>query len=540
MPRRKTTQVQSEETGAAVETVVDSTTPKRKLRSVKPMPDDVPEWNPETHIQLVADDISRLRAGDVDRLFRECPVEHLQTLGKYIIEHRPELEADVVYAYCEVTGQDSFGEITQMEDEPVAEVAQAEESPLAEEKPIAEELEPKPQQSIVSFGISQADLAKVLPDLNAIAGSAPHPVLKNLLFKVDPERNLKLIAFNLALGVQASIAVDYYQLEKPMEFCIPAQLLTALVMKLPEEALGFEYDPNEGLLKIDSSVGTYSIANGGFESDEFPDFPQFSEAGQFEMMLTMIQEGFERTEFSCSDDERKMVLCGVNLAIEDSRNKGKDINPKWLKFASTDGHRLSVYKQSADIERTINATIPPKALKLVTTLFNKGAAVTLRFEQDVVVDGELFSGGFVEFAVGRGDRVIARLIDGQYPNYEPLIPTQFKWKAEIERGLLLKSIERCLLFRDVLTLSFDYVNQQVKVGAAMERNQGDEWIKLDLKQFSENEEKFNISFDGKYLYEAVKYSSAENFVLEMNAPTSPALVTDGHWRHLIMPVQVRS
>lgn len=540
MPRRKATQMQTEETVATVETVVESVTPKRKLRLVRPMPEEVPEWSAETHILLVADGISSLRSRDMDRLFRECPAEHLKTLGEYILEHRPELKTKVMSTYCEVTGLDSLKEFTQMEDEPITEVTQVEESPVPEEEPVAEELEPRPQQPFVSFSISQSDLAKILPDLNAITSSAPHPVLKNLLFKVDPQRNLKLIAFNLTLGVQISIAVDYYQLEKTMEFCIPAQLLTSLVMKLPEESLDFEYDSNEGLLKISSSVGTYFISNSGFEADGFPDFPQFSEVGQFAMTLAMIQEGFERTEFSCSNDERQMVLCGVNLEIEDKGNKGKDINPKWLKFASTDGHRLSIYKQSADIDRTINATIPPKALKLVTTLFNKGAAVTLRFEQDVAVDGELFSGGFVEFAVGRGDRLIARLVDGQYPNYEPLIPTQFKWKAEIERGLLLKSIERCLLFRDVLTLSFDYVNQKVKVGAAMERNQGDEWIKLDLKQFSENEEKFDISFNGKYLYEAVKYSSAENFVLEMNAPTSPALVTDGHWRHLIMPVQVRS
>ena len=242
----------------------------------------------------------------------------------------------------------------------------------------------------------------------------------------------------------------------------------------------------------------------------------------------MFLRGISSTLFSASTDETKQILTGVHV---------KSI-PVGLEFAATDGHRLATIQvageESAEVDaQELEFTIPGRTLKELESVLSSQAvaAVTLQFDRTQV-------------AMRLPDITItSRLLDGQYPNYAQLIPTQFERLVTIERRDLISALERVAVFAEqknnILKFTISSTDNTLQIEAeAPDVGGGQESLPIECSG-----DDLDIAFNVKYLLDALKVFDTDAVKLQMNGQKQPAVLEPlgaDNLKYLVMPVQVRS
>ncbi len=378
-------------------------------------------------------------------------------------------------------------------------------------------------QSTLAFSCTQSQLAKHIAIASkAIPSRTTHPILANLLI-VAEDGYVKITGFDLSLAIQTRFPAIITQ---PGRITLPAKLAGDIISRLPDGELSISVI--EDTAKIVTANGRYEIR--GMPTDDYPEIPglESSSTSQLQMSASELLAGIQSTLYCASADETKQILCGIHMVVQD----GVD-----MEFAATDGHRMSRCRRAIHIETDNTATpdfeitVPRKGLvdleKIVSSL-GADSLIGLAAEDG----GILFDCG--------DQKLYTRLLDGQYPNYNQLIPRQFSRKFTIDRRLFLSALERVSVIADhkgsIVKVSIDSEAQEVLIQAeSSEIGNGRETIPCQITG-----EDLTIAFNAKYLAEAIKLQSTEVQV-ELNTATSPVIITPlgSPVTGLIMPVQVR-
>ncbi|MBC7970418.1 MAG: DNA polymerase III subunit beta [Verrucomicrobia bacterium] len=382
---------------------------------------------------------------------------------------------------------------------------------------------------------SQNSLSANLTLVSRAVSSRPsHPILANILLIADEElQQIKLSAFDLSLGIQTSFPADVIAGGK---LTLPAKLLTDIVSRLPEGDITLE-DGNDDtadanfVTTLTCSSGRYQVR--GMGAEEFPELPVVEDGEVTHLSVESLIEGLRSSLFSASSDETKQVLTGVHLTMQ----------PDGLEFAATDGHRLTVVQtlnaeavegtKPTDPDKTLDVTIPAKALQELTKMLERqtGSDVAVHFDQSQVV---------FEWT---DQRLTSRLLEGQYPNYRQLVPRQFSRQITAERRLLLSALERIAVLADqknnIVKLTLDSTNQLLSLSVdAQDVGSGKETIPAQITG-----DDLDVAFNVKYLMDGLKAIATTEIQIQLNTATSPAIVTplgSIKMTYLVMPVQVRS
>ena len=371
----------------------------------------------------------------------------------------------------------------------------------------------------MKFTCSQEDLNNCLSlVIKAVPGRPSHPVLANVLIKVDKEIQMVCITgFDLSLGIQSAFNAV---VEESGTLTVPAKLFIDIVSRM-EGDLSLALDSeDENLIHIKSGSGKYNIR--GMSADEFPELPEIT-GDQIELPAKELIKGLKGTLFSASPDESKQVLTGVHIVVSADE----------IEFASTDGHRLTRVQTPIEGGTDLAMTIPAKALKEVEKMLVNSAleSVAIRFDDSQIL-----------FEMGT-QRLTSRKLEGQYPIYNQLIPNKFTGSITIDRKALLGSAERIGVLADqrnnILKCSINYESQSISLSVdAKEVGNGEESVDVqcdgDLKE---------IAFNIKYLTEGLKSLNCSEVQIQLNTATSPVVVTPLTGEkiiYLIMPVQLRN
>ena len=344
--------------------------------------------------------------------------------------------------------------------------------------------------------------------------------------------SLILTAFNLNTAIRVSVAAiqdsateSVHQLGK---MCVPAKLLELLVTQLPSEPITLEYDANSIKLFFHSSVGTHQIQ--GIGDDEYPALPTFS-GEPTALPVALLLEALNCTEFATSKDESKQTLCRVYF----------EFNPHGqIDAGATDGHRMTHWQGYLNTEQSVQrANFPSKMLPDLRRLMTGSETLTLQFDSGITMSDELLpTSGYAQFRMSNGNLLMCRLLDGQYPNYRQLIPNAFARSVTIDRKQLLASIQRVAIFSEgtrIVTVTFDPVKKTAHVHAhSSENNVGDEDLAIEMTGGE-----IAIAFSADYFIELLRVMEADRVVLYMNGNTSPIMLKEESFRHIIMPVQIR-
>lgn len=365
----------------------------------------------------------------------------------------------------------------------------------------------------MKLSILQQDL---LPALQTVARSvgvrSTLPVLDNILLSVEESR-LKIAATNLEIGVIKFVPI----LEGvDGEITVPAKTLVELISGLGESKISLE---SEGeILTLRSGVFKASV--NGIPASEFPVIPTASPNGisfPKDVFLTSSQ-----VLFAAAVDEGRPVLTGILTNTKDSK----------LDFVATDGFRLAHKQVSLPKESTQFKSLIPKrtfeeVLRIISEQEMDEVAVAISENQNQVV-----------FTLG-GTIVSSRLIEGQFPAWEKIIPAQIVGRAIVDKSELLKAIKLAAVFAkneaNIVVLTTQK-NSLVLKSSAKEIGSQENEIEGEIEG-----EELQIAFNTKFLLDATSNIPSSQLTIEFSGALSAALIKpigEEGLEYIVMPVRL--
>lgn len=358
--------------------------------------------------------------------------------------------------------------------------------------------------------VTQENLNRALGTVARVANTRNTlPILANILIKTSNNR-LSIAATNL------DIAITHYIGAKVSEegsVTVPARLMQDFISSLPAGVI--ELDLEETKLRI--STDQYKSVVNGIAADDFPVMPAITEGKTWTISGPLLKRSLQQVIMAASTDESRPVLTGVLLQTADGV----------LHMAATDSYRLaekSLGTNAEDIQLLIPVTAMQDLLRIVSD-----------YEEEVRVTHDDQQ---VLFHVGDVD-LVARLIDGKYPDYRKLIPSEFTTTAVVKRADLLNVTKVSSLFARESAGS---------VTIQVDETAGTISIHSIASQLGENTASAtgtitgdgSITLNSRYLLDALHALSGEDVNFCFNGKLEPTLLKDpaaDDYAHIIMPLK---
>lgn len=363
---------------------------------------------------------------------------------------------------------------------------------------------------------SQRDLDYAVNIVNkAISPNNTLPVLNNILIKAEGKK-LYFSSTNLEIAISCVIDAD---VRSEGAITVPAKLITSYISLLNDQKV--ELSLTEGFnLMVNSSSSSTKIKC--ISSDEFPLIPKIEKGIEFFIGVDTLHEAITETVFAASMNTSRPVLSGILLV-------GKE---QTVKFVATDSYRLAEKKVTLTkkLNEDVNCIVPAKTLMELAKIISKAGGKEVKV--NISKNQALFSIDGIE--------LISRLIEGKFPDYEKIIPSEQKTKVEASVEDLSLVIKRVSLFarenNNSVKLS---VTSDGKMSVVSEETKvGEEKAELNVKVDGEENK---ISLNAQYLLDVLTYIKDDKVVFIMNDKSSPAMVKpikQEDYVYIIMPLKV--
>ncbi len=365
----------------------------------------------------------------------------------------------------------------------------------------------------MKFSILQQDLLPFLQSASRSSGTrSTLPVLDNILLSVEDKR-LKIAATNLEIGVIKFVPVSDQQ---SGEITIPAKTLVDLISGLGQSQVILE---SEGeILNIKS--GKFKASINGISASEFPAIPVSDNPGisiPKEIFLTSSQ-----ILFAAAVDEGRPVLTGILTDIKDSK----------LDFVATDGFRLAHRQVDLPkIETKFKSLIPKKTFEEVLRIISEQ-------EVDEVNIATSENQNQIIFTLGQ-TIISSRLIEGQFPSWEKIIPQKIVGRAMVEKDQLIKATKLAAVFAkneaNIVVLTTGKGSLSLKSSAKEVGSQENE-IEGEV-----DGEELEIAFNTKFLLDAISNIPTSQVMMEFSGALSASLIKpigEEGLEYIVMPVRL--
>lgn len=346
---------------------------------------------------------------------------------------------------------------------------------------------------------------------NAVSQKTGLPVLSNILFEALKD-SVKFTATDLELGIISKLKdID---VKEEGAISIPAKKISDIVKELPNKEIHlYAKKNNQVTIKCDKSV--FKIM--GLPKDEFPRVPELSDKDVLFMPQKILKSMFNLTGFAISKDETRYVLNGILFAQTEKK----------LRLVATDGRRMAMIEK--DIPKPSGLTkrviVPSKAVSELGRL--------LRDENDVKI---LFGENQMAFEID-DTTLITRLIEGEYPNYEQVIPKQTQDGFKINKENFYAAIKRANLFTtaDSQSVKLDILKNKMIISKSSQ--DGSE--SREELECSYDGEEITIGFNPLYLMDVLKAVSEEEITLEFAGQDKRGVIkSEGNdYLYIVLPVR---
>ena len=352
----------------------------------------------------------------------------------------------------------------------------------------------------MNFIVSSSYLLKNLNVINGVITSNPVvPILDNVLFEIE-NGNLLITASDLQSSVMVEIQVES---KGDGSIAIPAKILIDTLKNLPEQPVTFSIDNENYNIEINSDNGRYKLA--GENATDFPKVPQVSDSYSMLLKSDVLGNAISNTIFSTSTDELRPAMTGIFLKLSSSA----------CTFVSTDGHRLVKYIRS-DItgdEVDHEMILPRKSLNLLksTLPLNKSSEVKLEFNA---------SNAFFSFD---NIKMVCRLIDERYPDYENVIPLNNSNNVGVDKSEILSSLKRISIYANKTTnqVRFKISGGEMLISAEDLdfSNEANERISCEHEGAD-----IEIGFNAKFLIEILSNLNSIRVAFKLSEPNKAGLI----------------
>ncbi|KAA3646492.1 MAG: DNA polymerase III subunit beta [Chloroflexi bacterium] len=375
----------------------------------------------------------------------------------------------------------------------------------------------------MKVSVLQENLAKGLGIVSrAVSPRSTLPVLANVLVATD-EGRLRLSATNLELGITCWIGA---KIEEEGSTTVPSRTFSDLINTLPNEQIDMDLNVRSQSLHVNSATSNTDIKC--IDAQEFPPMPAYELDGGMELNVSDLKEMIRQVAFAASTDEARPVLTGVLITVEDGE----------LTMAAADGFRLSV--RTADLSNgnspSVHAVVPARALSELARIAGDGdETVTM-----VLPPGR----GQVVFRLPDIE-LTSQLIEGNFPEYEQIIPNGSKTRTVVATDAFLKACKQAEIFaregsliaRLNITPGDDMQPGAIEISAQSEETGSNETV-VDA---TIEGDPVLIAFNVRFLREVLDVVETPNVALETTASAAPGMIRplgeDG-FLHVIMPMHL--
>lgn len=350
----------------------------------------------------------------------------------------------------------------------------------------------------MKFIVNSAYLLKQLSNINGVITTNPVvPILENFLFELE-KGGLTVTASDLQTSMITELQVES---KEKGSIAVPARILLDTLKNLPEQPVTFSIDESTYSVEIISDNGRYKLS--GENATDFPKVPSVSNDFSAEVSSEVLSRAINNTIFATSNDELRPAMTGVYVNLGDKNTT----------FVATDGHRLVRYRRTDVKSDNGNAIIiPRKALNLLkATLPAENTEVTLNFNM---------ANAFFRFG---NIRMICRLIDERFPDYENVIPSGNNIKMTIGRNDLLGALKRISIYANKTThqvrLKITGSELQISAEDLDFSNEANERLSCE-----HDGEDIEIGFNAKFLVEMLGNMDSDQIRLTMSAPNKAGVI----------------
>lgn len=276
----------------------------------------------------------------------------------------------------------------------------------------------------MKFVVSSTELLSHLTAISKVISSkSTMPILDNFLFQIS-DSGLKITASDLESTLITTMELD--NVEGEGLIAVPARLLIDTLKEFPEQPLTFQMDPETFGIQIFSENGKFSIV--GQDGEDYPELPTVDEEGAASVLVNRraLLKGIEKTLFATADDELRPVMNGIYI----------ELTSNFMSFVASDAHKLVRYRRS-DAKSDVPASfiLPKKPAALLKNLL-------VREENDVKMQ---FNDKNAFFTMAHY-QLICRLVEGNYPSYNSVIPVNNPNSMVIDRLAFYNTAKRVSVF----------------------------------------------------------------------------------------------
>ena len=365
--------------------------------------------------------------------------------------------------------------------------------------------------------ILQQDFLPALQSVSRSVGvKATLPVLANILLKTHKGK-LQLAATNLEVGVIKLINANIIE---EGEITVPARTLLEIVSSLT----GVEIEIEGVMEQLKISGGSFNAVLNGISASEFPTIPLSSEKSIL-LDSKVLKQTIPEVSFASAIDEGRPILTGILTEIKDKK----------LEVVATDGfrlaHKTSVVEGADDIN--FKALIPRRTLEEVVRLISEEVGDS---DEKIEISTSENQNQII-FKVGN-TQLSSRLIEGNFPSWERIVPKNFLNRSVMERASLLKAVKLASVFTraEANTIKFQILDGKIKLlSEAKELGQQETGIEGQIEG-----EGITIVFNSKYLIDALSACSSSQVSFEFSGNLSAALIKplgEEGLEYVIMPIR---
>ncbi|MDD3906031.1 MAG: DNA polymerase III subunit beta [Candidatus Omnitrophica bacterium] len=346
---------------------------------------------------------------------------------------------------------------------------------------------------------------------SAISTKSNLPILANILIEAT-EDNIILTTTDLDIGITSKIPV------KPQNtgaITIPAKKFSDIIRELPEgEQISVSVKKNN-LVNIECGKSVFKIM--GLPKEEFPQLPEFKDKDSLILQQKKLKTMLRMTKFAISHDESRYILNGVLFVIK----------PAYIRLVATDGRRLAMIEDKIQLPKTLERKfiVPTKAVNELDSTLGDDGEVKIFFNNNQIF-----------FDMGK-TRLVSRLIEGEFPDYEQVIPKEAKDKFTVSRNVFLSAVKRTALFtnQDSSAIKIDLSKDKAVISKSAPYL-GEARVEMDTEYKGKD---MSIGFNPDYLIDLLKNIDDEKVSFEVADTEKPGVVRRGtEYVYVVLPMQI--
>jgi DNA polymerase III subunit beta len=350
---------------------------------------------------------------------------------------------------------------------------------------------------------------------NVVSSRTTLPILSNVLLRAEGDR-LEFTATDLDVTVAGSVEA---QVKKPGAATVPVKKLFGIVRELASGEIDLEVD-DKNVCSVRAGASFYKI--NGLAADEFPPMPKFKDDKKVTLPQEKVKGMMKKTSFAISTDESRYVLNGIFISFKDHK----------MTMVATDGRRLALVDEEVDVAEASHGEfiVPAKAVNELNRLLQDQGEVEIRYTDNQ-------ASFTLKDEKGASVLIISKLIEGNYPNYRQVIPSEVKERVSLIREEFLHALRRAEIMTseksNSVKLTFGKNNLAITANSP-EVGEARESLAINYKG-----KEMAIAFNPKYMIDPLNALTNDEVFIELIDDLSPGVLKiNGPFLYVVMPMRL--